>query len=157
MRKYWPFAAFAILIAGLDQVAKAVAIANLTPGSSREFIGSLVRLYLVYNNSAAFSLGFGQTWIFTLIGLGALFAIVWYLRKLASTSWLVLAGILAGGILGNLIDRLFRNPGFGRGLVVDFIQIPFNFPIFNLADSAIVCVAVTFVIRVMLGHNALRK
>lgn len=153
MRKYWLFSAVALAMVALDQITKAVAIANLKPQVSQDFIGSLVRLYLIHNDSAAFSIGFGQTWIFTIIGSAALVALVWYLRKLTSNSWLVLAGILAGGISGNLIDRLFRAPGFGRGLVVDFIQIPFNFPIFNLADSAIVCVAVTVVIRVLLGHS----
>ncbi len=137
----------------LDQSTKAIAIANLTPGVETHFLGSLLSWFLIFNNSAAFSLGYGQTWIFTLIGIGALVALGWYLRRVKQTSWMILAGLLAGGILGNLVDRIFRSPGFGRGLVVDFIQIPFNFPIFNLADSAIVCVAVTVVIRVMLGHK----
>jgi len=64
-----------------------------------------------------------------------------------------LAGALLGGILGNLIDRITREPGFPNGHVVDFISIPFNFPIFNLADSAIVVVAVITVIRVMRGER----
>jgi len=150
-------ALFTIAVTALDQATKAIVVANLHPGVEYPFLGSLIRLYLVYNNSAAFSLGFGQTWIFAIVGAAAFVAIVWYLRKLSSNSWLVLAGILAGGILGNLSDRLFRSPGFGSGLVVDFSQIPFNFPIFNLADTAIVCVAVAVVIRIMLGHQPLKK
>jgi len=152
LRKYLTVGAFASLIVAIDQITKALALANLKPQVSQDFLGSVIRLYLVHNDSAAFSIGFGQTWIFTIISSVALVALVWYLRKIQGTSWLIMAGILAGGIIGNLIDRLFRAPGFGRGLVVDFIQIPFNFPIFNLADSAIVCIAIAVVIRVMLGQ-----
>lgn len=158
MRKYWLSAAFALLVIALDQTTKALVIANLAPQVSRDLVGSVIRLYLTYNDSAAFSIGYGQTWIFAIIGFAALVALVWYLVKRVETaSWAIIGGILAGGIAGNLIDRLFRAPGFGRGLVVDFIQIPFNFPIFNLADSAIVCVAITLVVRVMLGHQIGKK
>ena len=153
MRKYLIVGAFALLVIALDQGTKAIALANLTPNVSQDFLGSIVRLYLVHNDSAAFSIGFGQTWIFTVISSAALVALIWYLRKLEGISWVVMAGVLMGGIVGNLIDRLFRAPGFGRGLVVDFIQIPFNFPIFNIADSAIVCIAIAVVIRVLLGHS----
>lgn len=157
MRKYWPVALVALAVVALDQLTKLIVVANLAPGVSHDFLGPVIRLYLIYNNSAAFSLGFGLTWIFTIIGAAALVVLIWYIRKISEVSWLILAGVLAGGIIGNLLDRLFRFPGFGRGLVVDFIQIPFNFPIFNLADSAIVCVAVTVVIRVMLGQSAVKK
>jgi len=51
---------------------------------------------------------------------------------------LIISGLVLGGATGNLIDRLFREPGFANGHVVDFLQIPFNFPIFNLADSFVV-------------------
>lgn len=145
--------AVALAIAGIDQATKAIAIANLQPGMSQNFLGTLVRFYLVYNDSAAFSFGFGQTWIFALLGMAALVALYWFLPKLNGWTWLLMAGVAAGGIAGNLFDRLFREPGFGRGLVVDFIQIPFNFPIFNIADSAIVFVALVLVIRVLLGHS----
>ena len=157
MRKYWPVALFALIVVALDQITKSLVVANLKPGVEHDFLGSVVRLFLVYNNSAAFSIGFGQTWVFTIIGLAALVALGWYVRKLQEVSWLIIAGILAGGILGNLTDRIFRAPAFGRGLVVDFLQIPFNFPIFNLADTAIVAVAVTVVIRAMLGHSPSKK
>jgi signal peptidase II len=64
-----------------------------------------------------------------------------------------MAGALLGGILGNLIDRVSREPGFPNGHVIDFISLPFNFAIFNLADSAIVLVAAITVIRVMRGER----
>jgi signal peptidase II len=157
LRKYLLVTAIALAVVALDQASKVIAIANLTPRVSTSFIGSLLSWYLTYNDSAAFSIGYGQTWIFAIIGSIALIALYWYLRKLEGTSWLWLAGLAAGGIAGNLFDRLFRSPGFGRGLVVDFIQIPFNFPIFNLADSVIVCVGATVVIRLFLGHSIGKK
>lgn len=64
-----------------------------------------------------------------------------------------MGGVLLGGILGNLIDRLFRPPSFGEGYVIDYIQIPFNFPIFNIADIAIVTICSLSVVRIMLGHE----
>jgi signal peptidase II len=62
-------------------------------------------------------------------------------------------GGLLGGVAGNLIDRLTREPGVGIGQVVDFISIPFRFPIFNVADSFICVVAVTIVILIMRGQK----
>ena len=64
-----------------------------------------------------------------------------------------MAGIFLSGVVGNLIDRLTRGPSVGNGHVVDFIQIPFNFPVFNLADVSIVSMAVLTVMRVFLGEN----
>ena len=64
-----------------------------------------------------------------------------------------MAGVALGGIVGNLVDRLFRQPSFGNGYVVDYLQIPFNFPIFNLADMAIVTMAILTVVRILLGHK----
>lgn len=64
-----------------------------------------------------------------------------------------MTGIFLGGVVGNLIDRLIREPSFGNGHVVDFIQIPFDFPIFNLADIFIVSMAILAVIRVMRGEH----
>jgi signal peptidase II len=68
-----------------------------------------------------------------------------------------MAGIMLGGVTGNLIDRLIREPGFAVGHVVDYIQIPFNFPIFNLADMAIFTICSLSVIRVMRGDQIGRK
>ena len=155
-RKSLRFVAFAgpaaaVLIA--DQLAKAAAISNLTPGVSVPFLGNVVRLYLVFNNSAAFSMGFGITWIFTLLSSLAAVALVVYALRLRSTLWLVLTGVALGGVLGNLTDRLFRAPGFPSGEVVDFIQIPFNFAIFNIADSAICVVAGIVVVLVARGRK----
>jgi signal peptidase II len=145
--------AIATVVITLDQTAKALVIANLSPGVSTPFLGDVVRLYLVYNDSAAFSIGFGVTFVFTLISSAATLVLIWLSRRLESKSWAITAGVLLGGIDGNLIDRLIRAPGFGWGHVVDFIQIPFNFAIFNLADMAIVCAAAITVIRVIRGDR----
>lgn len=143
--------AWAVL--GLDQLAKFVAIENLTPGVPVDFLGSIVRLNLLYNDSAAFSIGFGITWIFTIISSLAALSLLWFSRKLKTTSWLIMGGVLLGGVVGNLIDRLFRSPGFGVGHVVDYIQIPFNFAVFNIADIAIVAVCSLTALRVIRGQK----
>lgn len=116
-------------------------------------LGDLVQFNLVFNDSAAFSLGFGATQVFAVISSVAALVLLWYSARVETKSWALLVGIALGGVTGNLIDRLIREPGFGKGLVVDFIQIPFNFPVFNLADTAIFCVAVVTIIRVLRGDR----
>lgn len=143
----------AALVIALDQTAKALVIANLQPGRYYEVLGPVLRWYFVRNDSAAFSLGGGITWMFTLFSTAAAVAVIVLSRKIKTTSWAIMAGALLGGILGNLIDRVSREPGFPNGHVIDFISIPFNFPIFNLADSAIVIVAIVTVVRVMRGDK----
>jgi signal peptidase II len=77
--------------------------------------------------------------------------LIWFARRIRSLAWAALFGLLLGGTLGNLTDRLFRAPGFGVGRVVDFIQIPLLPAIFNLADSAIVTSMVLFVLLTLRG------
>jgi signal peptidase II len=139
------------LVIAVDQFTKFLAIQNLQPGVSKPLLGEVVKLILVYNDSAAFSIGFGVTWIFAIVSTLATLAILWFAPKLETFGWSVTGGLALGGVVGNLIDRLTRAPGFGQGQVVDFISIPLNFPIFNVADVAIVAVAVIVVIRIMLG------
>lgn len=145
--------AISALVIFVDQFSKALAIENLQPGKSVSLLGEVVKLNLVFNDSAAFSIGFGATSVFAIISAIAALAMLWYSKSMETRSWSVLLGVALGGVVGNLIDRLTRSPGFGRGLVVDFIQIPFNFPIFNIADSSIVVVAIIVVIRVMRGER----
>ncbi len=116
-------------------------------------IGELVQFNLVFNDSAAFSIGFGATGVFTVISSLATLVFLWLSRKVETKSWAMILGVALGGVVGNLIDRLTREPGFGVGWVVDFIQIPFNFPVFNLADSAIFIAAVVTVVRIMRGDK----
>jgi signal peptidase II len=155
-RLIWLFGCAWVVIAA-DQFLKNLLISKLTPGESIDFIGNLVRLNLVLNDSAAFSIGFGATWIFTFISSLAVLVLIWFAFKIETRSWAVMAGVLLGGVTGNLIDRLIREPGFGVGQVVDYIQIPLNFPIFNLADIAIFSICSISVIRVLRGDQLGRK
>ena len=86
-------------------------------------MGNFLQFQLVKNPGAAFSLGTGMTWLFSIIGVGVLGFIVLFARRIQSFSWAILFGLLLGGTLGNLSDRLFREPRFGEGHVVDFIQV----------------------------------
>lgn len=147
------FLTVALVLITLDQFTKNLAIATLSLGIDYPVIGEILSWRLVYNDSAAFSLGFGRTWILAAIATVAMLVTIWYSMKITSRSWVVMAGIFLAGVVGNLIDRLIREPSFGNGHVVDFIKIPFNFPVFNLADIFIVSMAILTVIRVFRGEN----
>jgi signal peptidase II len=149
----WLFIAVALVLITLDQFTKNLAIVSLKLGIDYPVLGEVLSWRLIYNDSAAFSLGFGQTWILAVIAAAATLATIWYSRRITSRSWAVMAGIFLAGVVGNLIDRLIREPSFGNGHVVDFIRIPFNFPVFNLADIFIVSMAILSVIRVFRGEN----
>lgn len=149
----WLYLLVAAVAITVDQFTKNLAIASLELGTSYPVLGQLLSWRLLYNDSAAFGLGFGYTWILAVISAVATVAIIWFSRKLESISWALMIGVFLGGVVGNLIDRLIREPSFGNGHVVDFIQIPFNFPIFNLADTFIVSMAILSVLRVMRGEN----
>ncbi len=146
--------ALATLIVIVDQLIKNVIVAEFALYESRPFIGDVIRLTYVLNDSAAFSLGFGLTGLFTIISSAATIALIWFiLTKSKTTGWSLIAAVMLGGVVGNLVDRLFRSPGAGLGKVVDYIQIPFNFPIFNLADIAIVSMASLAALLVLLGYD----
>ena len=151
-KTFW-LLAVAVTLVTLDQFTKNLVIANLEPQRSYPFLGDVVQLYLTFNKSAAFSIGFGATWIFTLISTVAALAVIWFGTRVRTLGWAIIGGGLLGGIVGNLVDRLTRAPGFPNGQVVDFIEIPFNFPIFNLADSAICVVAAVVIILVARGQK----
>ena len=155
-RLIWLLASAWIVIAA-DQFVKNLLIASLDPGTPVDFLGSIVRLNLVFNDSAAFSIGFGATWIFTILSSIAALTLIWFSFKIETIGWAAMAGVLLGGITGNLIDRLVREPGFAVGHVVDYIQVPFNFPIFNIADMAIFIICTLSVIRIMRGDQIGRK
>jgi signal peptidase II len=74
-------------------------------------------------------------------------------RKLYSIGWAITLGLLLGGALGNLTDRIVRAPGLFRGNVVDWIEVTRYWPVFNLADSAIVCGGILTVLLAMLGYH----
>ena len=137
MRRLYPVAA---LIWGLDLATKLWAINNLSARSPIELVGSFFQLTLIRNPGAAFSFATGATALLTLLSLVAASAIIIYSQKITSNGWAITFGLALGGILGNLTDRLFRAPGFFKGEVIDWLEIK-NWPVFNLADSAIVVAA----------------
>ncbi|MFI7589406.1 signal peptidase II [Spongisporangium articulatum] len=144
----------AVVVLALDQAAKAWAIAALGDRYGDEarvaVLGDLFGFRLVRNPGAAFSMATGTTWIFTIIATVVVVVIVRMSRKLGSRLWTVAFGLLLGGATGNLTDRLFRAPGFARGHVVDFLELP-HWPVFNLADSAICCAAALIVLASLRG------
>jgi signal peptidase II len=115
-----------------------------------EVIGTWVQFTYAENTGAAFSIGTGYTWIFSIVAVIVAIVILRTARNLGSVGWAIALGGLLGGLLGNLIDRFTREPGFGRGYVVDFIAFP-NFPVFNVADSFITCSAVLMVVLTLFG------
>jgi signal peptidase II len=146
-------AILAVLVLAADQFAKYVAIENLPPERVVPVLGDFLQFYLVRNPGAAFSLGEGVTWIFTIALAAVAVAIVWIAAtRLRSRAWAVVLGLLLGGVLGNLTDRLFREPGFAVGHVVDFISTPWMMPaIYNVADTFIVTMMIAVAIIVLLG------
>jgi signal peptidase II len=141
----------ALLLYGLDQLAKYLVVAHLTEGQLVPVLGQLLQLHFVTNSGAAFSLASGFTWILSIVALGVVAVIIWFSRRIRSFAWATVFGLVLGGAVGNLTDRLFRPPGFGTGHVVDFIQV-YGFPaIFNLADSGIVVAMVLFLLLSLRG------
>ncbi|HYO36135.1 MAG TPA: signal peptidase II [Geodermatophilus sp.] len=133
----------AALVLLADLATKLLVVATVEPGENIRVLGGLVYLTQARNTGAAFSLAEGFTVVFTVIALAVAVVIVRTARRLASTGWAVALGLVLGGAVGNLVDRVFRDPGFLRGGVVDFVSVfaPDGevYPIFNVADSAIVC------------------
>ena len=106
----------------------------------QKILGELLSFTLVRNPGAAFSFATGFSIFFALLALAVVAAVVYYAKQITSSGWQLTAGLLLGGVLGNLTDRIFREPGWLSGHVIDWIQIP-NWPVFNLADCAIVTAA----------------
>lgn len=149
------FGAIALLIIGLDQVTKYWAQQFLLPRRLSgegpiELLGGFLKFTYAENTGAAFSIGTGITWVFTLIAIGVVVFILRYARRLASLPWALVLGGLLGGSLGNLIDRMFRAPGPFEGAVVDFIQLPY-WAIFNIADMAVVMSGIGIAILLVRG------
>jgi len=143
-------AAVAILSYAADQVSKAWAVSHLTDEPPRRLVGSFLQLDLIRNSGAAFSLGTGSTWLLTVIAVLVLVVVVRTSRRIGSTGWAWALGLLLGGALGNLTDRMVREPGLGRGRVVDFLNYN-NWLIGNIADIAIVGAAVSIALLAFLG------
>jgi signal peptidase II len=136
---------WALLLAGavlvVDQLTKWWALSALTEGVRVPLLGDLLGLTLVFNPGAALSImANGYTWVLTIVVVAVVVVIVRAMRRLGSLGWTVALGLLLGGALGNLVDRLLREPGFARGEVVDMIAYA-DFFVGNVADIAIVVAA----------------
>jgi signal peptidase II len=148
-RRVLLFTFVAVIVIGLDVFSKALVAAHFRGEQYHppiRLLGGAIYLIETRNSGAAFSLGTGATIVLTAIALAVVAVILRTAGRMRSTGWAVALGLVLGGAIGNLIDRMFREPGVGRGHVVDWISLFSNdghvWPIFNLADSAIVCGAV---------------
>ncbi len=134
-----------------DAISKAIAVAHIREDTYIHLIGNLLMLTLTRNGGAAFNLGgTGMTIVFTAIAASVVVYILRAARNLRSTAWAITLGLLLGGASGNLIDRIFRAPGFLRGDVIDWIELP-HWPVFNIADSSICCAGVLVVLLSLRG------
>ncbi|UUZ85579.1 signal peptidase II [Paenibacillus sp. P26] len=137
---------YALIVLLLDQAAKWVIVSRLNLGESRSVIGEFFQITSHRNRGAAFGILQNQRWFFIVITIAVAGGIIWYLQKTVKEGKRLLPfalSLVLGGALGNFIDRAL----FGE--VVDFLQFRFQFnwfgtavdytyPIFNIADSAIV-------------------
>jgi len=148
-------AAVAVVVLGLDVLSKALVVAKLDVNEKVRLLDGAIYLDLARNSGAAFSLGTGFTVLLSLIALGVVAVIVRTARRMRSTSWAIALGLILGGAAGNLGDRIFRAPGVLRGYVVDWISLfgpnAEHWPIFNIADSAIVCGAILSAVLSLFG------
>jgi signal peptidase II len=110
-----------------------------------KILGSFFQLNFIRNSGAAFSFASGATLLLSFFGIAVLIAITYYAPSLTSQGWAVVLGLVMGGVLGNLTDRIFREPGLLRGHVIDWMQLP-HWPIFNIADTAIVAAALISIV-----------
>ncbi|MGB8201861.1 MAG: signal peptidase II [Pseudonocardiaceae bacterium] len=141
----------------LDVLSKVVAVMALEGHPPMELFGGGLYLVLYRNSGAAFSMATGLTWLLSLIALGVVVGIVLLAPRLRSAPWAIGLGLVLGGALGNLVDRLLRAPGPLRGHVVDFLSLlaPDGsvWPVFNLADSAIVCGGAVLILLAATGRD----
>jgi signal peptidase II len=143
----------ALAVYGFDQFSKHLIVSSMTEGEQVSVLGQVLQFYFVKNSGAAFSIASGSTWVFSIAASAVTVFIILFARKIRSIGWAILFGMLLGGTAGNLTDRLFREPGFGVGHVIDFIKV-YGFPaIFNVADSFIVASMGLFIILTIRGVN----
>lgn len=141
-----------LVVAAIDQATKAIMLAWLDPGVPVPVLGDWLRFLLLFNPGAAFSMGENSTWLFTTIQLAFVIGVAVAAPRIRDRWQALGLALIAGGALGNLIDRLFRDPGFWFGHVVDFISVG-GFAVFNIADSAITVGVVVFVIAMFMDER----
>jgi signal peptidase II len=139
--------AVAAFVIAADVISKAIVVATMPRHPNIRLLGGALTITLTRNGGAAFSIGTSMTIVFTVIALGVVVYILRTARNLRSIGWAVTLGLLLGGATGNLLDRIFRAPGLFQGHVVD---LP-DWPVFNLADSAIVCAGALVVLLALRG------
>ncbi|QED47470.1 signal peptidase II [Cytobacillus dafuensis] len=150
------FYIIALFIIALDQFTKWLIVKNLELGESIEVIDNFLYITSHRNKGAAWGILEGRMWFFYIITIIVVIGIIYYIQKAAKGKWLlgVSLGFMLGGAIGNFIDRVYRQE------VVDFIDTyPFgyNFPIFNIADSALVIGVGMLMIQMLLEERALKK
>lgn len=145
-------AAAALLVYAADQLTKWWVVATMELGQRTPVVEGLLWWQFIRNPGAAFSLGENITWVFTLVMVVVSVLIVLTLRRVRSAAWALALGLVLGGALGNLTDRLLREPGSGMGHVVDFIAVP-RFAIFNIADCGVVVGVSLVVLLTLLGRE----
>jgi signal peptidase II len=148
LRRKYPIWGSVLLVAALvwatDFVSKNWAINSLSDGQPRRILGDFLKLTFTRNSGAAFSFAPGGTVLLAAFAILVILAIGYWAPRITSRRWGVVLGLVLGGTLGNLSDRILRaNIGTGvmKGQVIDWIQLP-HWPVFNLADSSIVIAAV---------------
>jgi signal peptidase II len=144
------FATVAVAAYALDLGTKVLAVAELDDRAPVRVVGDLLQLTLVRNPGAAFSTGTSYTLVLSCIALVAVLVVLYVARTLSDRLWAIGLGCLLGGVLGNLTDRVFREPGPLRGHVIDWIQLP-SWPVFNVADMCIDAAAVVIVVQALRG------
>lgn len=150
-------AVLAVLVLAADQFTKHLALTRLPYQEAVPVWGDFLQLYLTRNPGAAFSLGEQVTWVFTIVlAAAATVIVVLAVRGVRSRIWAVVLGLLLGGVLGNLTDRLLREPAPFVGHVVDFIHTPWmwlGFPpaIYNVADIFVVTMMIASAVLVVVG------
>jgi signal peptidase II len=144
------FAVVALAAYAVDLGTKLLAVARLEPDDPKDVVGGLLRLDLVRNPGAAFSTGTSYTLILSVIAVLAAGVVIRFGRRLGDRTWAVALGLLLAGVCGNLTDRVFREPGFLRGHVVDFLELP-HWPVFNVADMLIDAAVLLIVIQTWRG------
>ncbi len=148
-RYRWLFGAVALAAYAVDVASKQLAVRRLADGDV-PVLGDWFVLHLTRNPGAAFSTGTDFTFYLTLLAIAATVVVLWFARKLGSAMWAVGLGLLLAGVVGNLTDRLFREPEPLHGHVVDMFMVP-NFPVFNVADICINVAAAVIVLQTFRG------
>ena len=151
------FAVVAAAAYAVDVTTKVLAVEKLSGGADVEVVGEWFVLHLTRNPGAAFSTGTELTLLLSGIAIVAAGVVLHLARRVGSTAWAWALGLLLGGILGNLTDRLLREPGPMRGHVVDFLMVP-NWPVFNVADICINVAAGLILLQAIrgIGINGVR-